>query len=272
MVGILFRRGGDVGANRDPKAGHFCASPQAPLPTVRRVNLHSLRLFVCGLAGILAWPAAAQLTPDTLQRAVALASHAAAALAPAGARIQVQPGQLDPRLTLAPCSRVEPYLAKGVPAWGRTRVGLRCTGGPLRWNVFLPLNVQVWAPALVSTVTLPPGARLAEVQLVLADADWAATPQPPFADAGALAGRSLARPVVAGQTLRASDLQPRLWFAIGDPVKVTASGHGFVIHAEGRALSPGLEGKPVRVRVGEEGSSRVVMGRAVAQGRVEIGL
>lgn len=242
---------------------------------MQRVNLPSLRPLVCTLA-CLPWlwagPAAAQIAPDTLERAVALATEAATALAPPGARVQVQPGTLDARLTLAPCGRVEPYLAKGLPAWGRTRIGLRCTDGSVRWSVFMPLTVQVWAPALVSTATLPPGARLSEAQLVLAEADWAATPQPPFADARALAGRTLARPVVAGQPLRASDLQPRIWFAIGDRVKVQASGNGFVIHAEGHALSPGLEGRPARVRVGEEGSSRVVTGRAVAQDRVEIGL
>lgn len=245
----------------------------APLPTVQPVNLPLLSPFlVCALLATAARPAAAQISPQTLERAVALATEAAAGLAPAGARIQAQPGQLDARLQLAPCARVEPYLAKGVPAWGRTRVGLRCDDGAVRWNVFLPLTVQVWAPALVSTTTLPPGARLAEAQLVLAETDWAATPQPPFADARALSGRTLARPVVAGQPLRATDLHPRLWFAIGDRVKVEATGNGFSVHAEGHALSPGLEGQLVRVRVGQEGSSRVVLGRAVAEGRVELRL
>ena len=246
---------------------------------VRRVNLPSLRLLVsrllmCALASALAWPttAKAQITADAVERAVALATEAATALAPAGARVQVQAGALDPRLTLAPCARVDPYLAKGLPAWGRTRVGLRCSEGNVRWTVFMPINVQVWAPALVSTVALPAGAQLNGTQLVLAEADWAATPQPPFADARALAGRLLARPVVAGQPLRGPDLQPRVWFSIGDRVQVQVNGSGFVVHAEGHALSPGLEGQQSRVRVGEEGASRVVTGRAVAQGRMEVGL
>lgn len=262
-----------MSANKGNKSGHFRASVDAALPTVQRVNIPSLRLLAAGLACTLPLSVTAQLAPDTLERAVVLATEAAAALAPPGARVLVQPGPLDPRLTLAPCSRVEPYLTKGVPAWGRTRVGLRCNEGAVRWNVFLPLAVQVWAPALVSTTTLPPGARLAEAQLVLADTDWAATPQPPFADARALAGRTLARPVAAGQPLRPADLQPRQWFAIGDRVTVEASGDGFSVSAEGRALSPGLEGQPARVRVGDEGStSRVVVGRPVAEGRLELRL
>ena len=212
------------------------------------------------------------LDADTLQRAAALASGAAAALAPAGARIRVQPGALDPRLSLAPCGRVDPYLGKGVPVWGRTRVGLRCSDGAVRWNVFLPITVQVWAPALVSSAALPAGATLAESQLVMADTDWAAAPQPPFVDVRALAGRTLARPLAAGQPLRQADLQRRLWFAIGDRIKVDARGNGFSAHAEGHALGPGLEGERVRVRVGEGGASRVVVGRAVGENRVEVRL
>src|SRR5947209_20275302 len=39
--------------------------------------------------------------------------------APAGvARVDVQVGQLDPRLRLAPCQKVEPYLPAGTRLWG----------------------------------------------------------------------------------------------------------------------------------------------------------
>ena len=59
------------------------------------------------------------------------------------ARIEIEPGQLDPRLKLTPCRRIEPYLPTGSTAWGRTRVGLRCLQGPTRWNVYLPVTVRV---------------------------------------------------------------------------------------------------------------------------------
>lgn len=204
-----------------------------------------------------------------LPQALALVAEAAKALAPAGARVQVLPGALDPRLKLAACTQVQPQLPPGVPAWGRTRVALRCTAGPVRWNVFLPVTVQVWAPAAVSTLALGAGAKLDVAQLAVAEADWAAAPSPPVADPAALAGRVLAHAVAAGQPLRATDLQARHWFAAGDTVRVVSNGTGFSIATEGRALAAGVEGQQVRVRIGE---SHVAAGRPVGPRLVEVGL
>jgi flagella basal body P-ring formation protein FlgA len=204
----------------------------------------------------------------TLARALSLVSEAAATQAPPGARIQALPGTLDARLKLAPCTRVEPYLPAGVPAWGRTRVGLQCAEGPTRWKISLPVTVQVWAPAVVPGVTLPAGARLEPAQLVLAETDWSAGTSPPFADIANLAGRTLARAVAAGQALRPADLHARQWFGAGAPVRVVAGGSGFAVSAEGVALAPGVEGQLVRVRIGED---RIVVGRPVGERVVEVG-
>lgn len=217
-------------------------------------------------------PVAAQgteWTPDraTLAQALELARSAAAQVAPAGARIVALPGTLDSRLRLADCPLVQPHLVAGVPALGATRVGLRCVQGPRRWNVFLPVQVQVFAPALVSRVALPAGAQIQPAQWMLAETDWAAGPTPPLAEAAA--GRVLAHPIAAGQALRAGDLQPRRWFDSGQTVQVVAHGPGFAISTEGQALNHGIEGQPVRVRT--EGG-RILSGRATAAARVELAL
>ena len=201
--------------------------------------------------------------------ALALATEAAQALAPPNARVLASAGTLDPRLKLAHCAAVQPYLAAGSPSWGRTRVGLRCTQGSTPWSVYLPVTVQVLAPALVSSANLPAGTQLDDSQLVQAEVDWAAAPTPPFTAGQALSGRVLARPVTAGAALRPTDLQPRLWFAPGDTVQISARGRGFAISVEGRALTPGREGQPARVRTE---SGRVVVGRPVGERRVELAL
>ncbi|MDP2004876.1 MAG: flagellar basal body P-ring formation chaperone FlgA [Rubrivivax sp.] len=234
------------------------AAAQSPRPAAAAAALPALPALL---------PAA--IPADALPRALALVAEAAVALAPQGARVQVLPGALDPRLKLAACSRVQPQLPAGVPAWGRTRVVLRCTEGPVRWNVYLPVTVQVWAPAAVTAAALGAGARLDAGQLVLAETDWAATHQAPFADAAALAGRVLARAVPAGQPLRAADLQARQWFAAGDLVRVVSHGSGFSVATEGRALAAGVEGQAVRVRIGE---NHVAAGRPAGPRLVEVGL
>jgi flagella basal body P-ring formation protein FlgA len=145
---------------------------------------------------------------------------------------------------------------------------MRCTSGA-NWKVFLPLQVQVLAPAPALRVALPAGARLTEDQIEVTEVDWAAAATPPLRDASALAGRTLARPVAAGQALRSADLQVRQWFASGTPVRVLARGPGYAISMEGTALNAGLEGQAVRVRTD---NGRILVGQAVAEGRVEMRL
>jgi flagellar basal body P-ring formation protein FlgA len=167
------------------------------------VNSPSLRPALPALALLLVCAAQAQtaaVPPAAMQRALALAQSVAAAIAPQDARVVALPGVADPRLMLAPCAQVDVYLPAGVPPWGRTRVGLRCTSGPVRWNVFMPITVQVLAPALALNTALPAGARITESQLQRVQADWGALPQPPFAAPESLLGRTLARPVASTRT------------------------------------------------------------------------
>lgn len=203
-----------------------------------------------------------------MAQAVALASQAARALAPAGARIETRPGQLDRRLKLAPCARVQAFLPAASTPWGKSRVGLRCLHGAVAWQVFLPVTVRVWAPAVVSNAPLPSGARIDTSQLTLAEVDWAAASSPPFAAPAELDERVLARPLAAGQPLRASDLRARQWFKQGETVRVVAQGSGFAVSTEGQAMNAGIEGHRVRVRTE---SGRVVVGVPVGPNRVELG-
>lgn len=203
-----------------------------------------------------------------MERALVMVREAAGAIAPPGARVLAEQGVLNPRMILAPCAQVEPYLPAGVPAWGRTRVGLRCQSGPVRWNIFMPVTVQVLAPALALNAALPAGARIQESQLERVQADWAGAPQALFSSAESLVGRTLARAVGAGQALNGGDLQARQWFAAGEPVRVLASGSGFAVASEGIALTPGVEGQPARVRMAGD---RVLVGRATAERQVEVG-
>ncbi|MFO1336633.1 MAG: flagellar basal body P-ring formation chaperone FlgA [Burkholderiaceae bacterium] len=185
------------------------------------------------------------------------------------ARIEVEVGSLDPRLKLAPCQRIEPYLPPGLPAWGRTRIGLKCTQGAKLWNVSLPVTVHVYARALVAQAALPAGTVLAPEHVGEAEVDLAAAPGLPIAQPGALVGRSLQRPVAAGSPLRPADLKARQWFAAGETVRVVAVGPGWQVVTEAEALSPGLEGQPVRLRTE---SGRLLQGRPVGDRRVEVSL
>ena len=184
-------------------------------------------------------------------------------------RVEIEIGRLDPRLRLAPCKRIEPQLAPQAQLWGRTRIGLRCVDGERPWQVWLPVTVKVFAPALVARRALPAGTELAAADLQTAEVDWAAEPQAPLTQADKLTGRSLSRALQPGQALRGGDLKRRQWFGAGDTVQILARGDGFAVSGEGQALSPGVEGQPVRVRTE---SGRILTGVPVAERRVELSL
>lgn len=227
----------------------------------------SLLCLLClPLAG---WHAQAQtaLDPALIERVRQLAETAARATAPPGTRVAVETGQLDPRLRLAPCQQVQPYLPPGMAAWGRSRIGLRCTDGVARWNVTLPVRVAVYGRAVVASGPLPAGVNLSQEHLALADIDIAAEPGAVFTDPAQLIGRTLARPLGAAEALRAPALKSRQWFAAGETVQVLAVGPGFSVASEAQALSAGIEGQDVRVRFE---SGRTAAGRAVGERRVEL--
>jgi flagella basal body P-ring formation protein FlgA len=184
-----------------------------------------------------------------------------------GRRVEIEVGALDPRLRLAPCDQIEPYLPANARLWGRSRIGIRCLTGPTRWNVFLPVTVKVFAPALVATRALPAGTLLAEGDLAQAEVDLAEDSSNALFQPALAIGRTIDRPLPAGRSLRQSHLKPRQWFAAGEVVQVVAQGPGFRVAGEGQALTPGTEGLPVRIRTE---SGRILTAQAVGERRVEV--
>ncbi|MFN6994272.1 MAG: flagellar basal body P-ring formation chaperone FlgA [Aquincola tertiaricarbonis] len=204
-----------------------------------------------------------------LARQVRELAQAASRAAVPGMRVEIELGELDPRLKLAPCQQVEPYLPSGTRLWGKARIGLRCLQGATRWNVFLPVTVQVFAPSLVATRALATGASLQADDFVMAETDIAADPSPAIRLPALVAGRTLARPLAAGEPLHQRDLRARQWFAAGETVRVVAQGQGYSVAGEALAMSPGIEGQAVRIRTE---SGRILSGVAVAERQVEIAL
>ena len=252
---------------------HFAPLQPPPLPTVASVNLRQYFLYTLRQT---AWLAAlclcmtAQAVPASFEPSVReLALDGARKNSPAGTRIEVQVGSLDPRLVLAPCLRIEPQLPSGIRLWGKTRIALRCTEGPVHWHVYLPVTVKVFARSLVAASDLPIGATLTPGDLREAEVDLTEAPGAAVAARELAVGRTLARPLLAGQALRQTDLRARQWFAAGDTVRLVASGSGYAVAGTGQALMPGVEGQAVRIRTD---SGRVVTGQPVAEHRVEVSL
>jgi flagella basal body P-ring formation protein FlgA len=242
----------------------------APLARVAPRRLAWLILVACGLVAA-ALPAngqdASALAAGLVEQVRTLALDKAA---PAGtARVEVVVGQLDPRLHLAPCERIEPYLPPNVRLWGKSRIGLRCKEGRTAWNVYLPITVKVWGRALVVPAGAVAGSVVADADLDEAEVDLAEEATPTFLDRRLVVGRTLGQALRPGQALRQAHIKSRQWFAAGETVKLVAAGDGFALEGSAQAITNGVEGQPARARTE---SGHVVTGVPTGERRLELTL
>lgn len=225
-------------------------------------------LCAAGMAGAQVAPAPeTSLSPALLQQVRQLVMDKAAT--PGGPRVELQIGQLDARLRLAPCQKIEPYVPSGSRLRGASRVGLRCLEGSTRWNVYVPVTVSLFGPAVVMASDLPAGHTLQAADLRMAEVNLSESRSPPWTEPPRVLGRVLSHPVAAGQALRQDAVRPRQWFAAGETVQVRAVGGGFSIVGAGEALNAGMEGQMAKVRTE---SGKVITGMPVAERQLEVEL
>jgi len=182
-----------------------------------------------------------------------------------GHRVEIQVGQLDSRLRLAPCAQIEPYVPTGSRLWGRTSLGARCVQGA-SWAVLIPVQVNVFGKALVANAPLTAGTapgpddfRVEEVELTREFGQVVTDPS-------ILGSRVLTRPLRAGQVLKADALRVPPAISPGDPVRLVLIGRGFSIVSEGVALHAAGEGQPLRARTE---SGKVITG-PLRDGAIEL--
>lgn len=173
-------------------------------------------------------------------------SHGAASNG-APIRVEVRVGSLGGRPRLPACTRFEPFLPPNARLWGPSHIGVRCVEGG-SWTMMVPVTVSVYGPALVADRPLAAGAAADIDSFRLDRIDLTATRGTPVADAALLAGRALARPLRAGEPLRAQDLRVPQTVAAGDPVRIRLLGQGFAVSSDGFALAGAGEGQSLRVR------------------------
>lgn len=185
-------------------------------------------------------------------------------------RPEVVVGALDPRLQLAPCARVEPYLPKGTQLWGRSRIGLKCVEGPVAWNVFLPVTVKAWGPGWVVRKTVQANATItaADVELV-SEVDWADQRTAVLSDIEQWQGMQAAYTLMPGHVLRENHVRPPQVFGAGSQVRVVAAGQGFQLNASGQAMTNGYVGQVARVKLD---NGKVVSGKVRTGGSVEVSI
>jgi flagella basal body P-ring formation protein FlgA len=182
-------------------------------------------------------------------------------------KVNVLVGAIDSNMRLAQCPETQVFLPTGSRAWGKTSVGVRCNA-PSAWTIYVQATVSVLAQYLVAAAPLAQGQVVTSQDLLFESGDLTQLPAGVFTNQAQAIGRTVNISMNAGTVLRQEMLKISPVVQQGQTVKLTSSGNGFSVSAEGQAMSKANEGQVVQVKVA---SGQIVTGIAHSGGQIEVG-
>lgn len=183
---------------------------------------------------------------------------------PGDVKVTVNP--VDARRNLPPCTAPDAFSPNGSRPWGRTTVGIRCTGSAT-WTIFMTANVQVISEYLVTTSSLGQGQMITERDISRLKGDLAVLPNNVLTDETQAIGRTTTISMNAGTPLRQDALRTQWAVQQGQSVHIVSNGPGFQITVEGHAISNAVEGQSAQVRTP---NGQVISGVVRPGGIIEI--
>ena len=172
--------------------------------------------------------------------------------------------EIDRRISLPECRKLEALLPPGGKLVGKTAVRVRCNEAR-GWSISVPVQIRISTSLLISARALPMGYTLREEDIATQTTET--TQSGGITDAKQAIGKVLRHGITAGQVLREDMLRPPYSIVQGQAVQLIVRGNKFSIRNEGVALSNASEGQAVQVRTS---SGRTLGGIAGASGVVEI--
>ncbi|MFZ2301273.1 MAG: flagellar basal body P-ring formation chaperone FlgA [Gallionella sp.] len=172
--------------------------------------------------------------------------------------------EIDRRISLPECRKLEALLPAGGKLVGRTAVRVRCNEAR-GWSISVPVQIRISTSLLISARALPMGYTLREEDIATQTTET--TQSGGITDVRQAIGKVLRHGITAGQVLREDMLRAPYSIVQGQAVQLIVRGNKFSIRNEGIALSNASEGQAVQVRTS---SGRTLGGVAGASGVVEI--
>ena len=184
----------------------------------------------------------------------------------ASSRVIIEPGYIDARLRLKPCSKpLDTFVASGGSRGSNKTVGVQCRG---TWKIFVPVKIRHRTEVVVLDRPVSRGSPLARADLATRTKDVQQFSQGYFSDPAEAVGQIMRRPAVPGTVLKPSMLQPALLIEKGQKVQLILAGENFRVNAAGKALEDASQGQ--RLRVKNLSSNKTLEGIAAGPGQVEI--
>lgn len=187
------------------------------------------------------------------------------------ARHEIQLSRLDQRLRLPLCNddALSASLESPATPVGRVTVRVSCSA-PSPWRLFVPAQVSLFQPVVVSTRPLSRGSVVGAEDVHLAERDTGLLGSNYLLDPAQAIGMQLKRNVSADNVLSYTQLENNRIVRRGDKVVISSGNSSVSVKMPGEALEDGTQGEQIRVR--NTRSSRVIRARVTGPGQVEAGM
>lgn len=208
-----------------------------------------MRLFVlCVL--ILSWlscPALAETRPEQEIRQTVENFLLAQARGFRGqARVEI--GTLPPTGRYVACKAWQAFLPQGAQAWGNVSAGLRCVAGG-NFSFYVRARVIITGTYLVAARQISLGQTVQPEDIRVAQGELTAQAPDLLLDADQVVGRIARVGIAPERPLQAILFRQEALVQAGQPVKVVSGGDGFSVTNEGQAITSGMQGQMIRVRM-----------------------
>lgn len=175
-------------------------------------------------------------------------------------KITLKVDDIDRRISLPLCNKLEGFLPAGAQLLGKTSIGIRCAeyNG---WSLFLTAHIIITNNILVSNKMLMQGQTISAEDFTVQSGELGQAGL--ITEESQIQGKILKFSIGAGQQLRQDMFRTPYAITQGQSVQLVTEGMGFKLHTEGVALNNALEGQVVQVKVS---SGQVINGYAYGNG------
>ena len=184
-------------------------------------------------------------------------------------KLEIEVGKLDRRLKLKICPHsldMRTQDTKGLG--GNISVLVSCTDALNSWAVHIPAQVYVYRQIPVAKHNLLRGKTLTSTDITLETINISLIRQELIDSQAAAIGLEVRRNISQGAPLIKSSIQQPMAIKRGEIVTIAAKAGTISVNTTGSALNDGRLGQKIRVRNSQ--SNRVITGRVVAEGKVQI--
>ena len=182
-------------------------------------------------------------------------------------RIDINVGNLDPRLKLSSCEHAIVYTIQDQTGLGgNINVRAQCkTGQP--WSVHVPAQVAIYRQIPLAQRDIARGEQISQDHITSGLVNISSIRQTFLPDENAIIGKEAKRNISMGEPFKTSLLDAPTAVKRGEMVTLESMAGSIKVSSTGTALADGRIGQTIRVR--NNSSERIISGVVMSQGLVQ---